>query len=92
MDKAVGKSAAAPAGVSIRNGPILDDKMDIDGPSTNGAPKRKARNSTSKPVKYNQESSDVDSDDAPLVGLVDTRRFPVSAAVAEQPHMETLTN
>ena len=67
MDKAGAKSAYAPAGVSIRNGPVLEDKMDVDEPSTNGNAKRKARTSTSKLVNYNMETSEVDSDDAPLV-------------------------
>jgi DNA topoisomerase I len=67
MDKAASKTEAAPAGVSIRNGPVLDDKMDIDGPSTNGNTKRKARNSTSMAVNYNDNVSDGDSDSVPLV-------------------------
>jgi DNA topoisomerase-1 len=61
MDKASSaKAHNAPAGVSIRNGPILDDKMDVDEPATNGTAKRKARTSTSKPVKYNDEESEED--------------------------------
>ncbi len=66
MDKAVGKTAGAPAGVSIRNGPVLEDKMDTDMPSTNGNSKRKARTSTSKPVNYT-DVMESDSSDAPLV-------------------------
>ena len=66
MDKANGKTTGAPAGVSIRNGPVLDDKMDVDTPNTNGTTKRKSRASTSKPVKYNDDGSS-DSDGAPLV-------------------------
>jgi len=64
MDKQGAKTEYAPAGVSIRNGPVTEDKMDIDTPQTNGA-KRKARNSTSKPVKYNDSESE--SDAKPLV-------------------------
>ena len=70
MDKAMsnGSSKPLPAGVSIRNGPVVDDEMDIDStPATNGNAKRKARNSTSKPVTYKDDSDD--SDAVPLVGL-----------------------
>jgi len=63
MDQA-GPSTSAPAGVSIRNGPVLESKMDIDEPATNG--KRKARSSISKPVYKDEEDSE---DDAPLVCL-----------------------
>ena len=61
---------SAPAGVSIRNGPVLED-MDVDGPTTNGNSKRKSRSSLSKPVKYKDESED-DSDAAPLVYTSDS--------------------
>jgi len=64
MDKATAKSAIAPAGVSVRNGPVVEDKMDMDEPATNGATKRKARASTGKPVKYDDNSSE---SDVPLV-------------------------
>lgn len=67
MDKAAAKSSYAPPGVSVRNGPVLNDRMDIDEPATNGYAKRKARNSTGKAIKYHDSSED--SDDAvPLVG------------------------
>jgi DNA topoisomerase-1 len=66
MDKAGAKAHYAPEGVSVRNGPILGDRMDVDGPSTNGAAKRKARVSAGKAVNYTVESES--SDDAvPLV-------------------------
>jgi DNA topoisomerase I len=61
MDKASSaKAHNAPAGVSIRNGPVLDDKMDVDEPATNGTAKRKSRTSNSKSVKYNDEESEED--------------------------------
>jgi DNA topoisomerase-1 len=61
-------SGLAPPGVSIRNGPVLDDTMDVDESLTNGNSKRKARNSTSKAVNYNTDGSEGDSDeDVPLV-------------------------
>lgn len=68
MDKAAEKSNFAPAGVSIRNGPVLEDAMDVDEPSTNGHAKRKARTSITKAVNYNDAGSAEESDDdAPLV-------------------------
>ncbi|PSR92386.1 eukaryotic DNA topoisomerase I [Coniella lustricola] len=54
------KSQPSAAGISIRNGPVNGDPMDIDHP--NGGAKRKARQSISKPVSYKDES---DSDDVP---------------------------
>jgi DNA topoisomerase-1 len=68
MDKASAKikAAPAPAGVSIRNGPVIEDEMDVD-TATNGASKRKSRGSTSKPVNYNDQGSDSDEDTVPLV-------------------------
>ncbi|KAI9053751.1 hypothetical protein LZ554_002702 [Drepanopeziza brunnea f. sp. 'monogermtubi'] len=65
MDNAGPSGPSAPAGVSIRNGPVLEDKMDVDGSATNGNFKRKARNSTSKSVNYNDAASGSDSE-APL--------------------------
>lgn len=54
----------APAGISIRNGPVTDD-MDVDIPAVNG--KRKARVSTGKPVNYNDAASSSEEDNKPLV-------------------------
>lgn len=67
MDKASAKARYAPEGVSVRNGPILDDKMDVDEPATNGAAKRKARVSTGKAVNYNVDESESSDDAVPLV-------------------------
>ena len=67
MDKAGAKSKYAPAGVSIRNGPVLDDKMDVDEPLINGTAKRKGRASTGKTVNYNVDGTDSDEDGVPLV-------------------------
>jgi DNA topoisomerase-1 len=69
MDKAEAKTDYAPEGVSVRNGPVLDDKMDVDEPATNGNAKRKARTSTAKAVNYNVDGSEGESDEdaAPLV-------------------------
>ncbi|KAI1006547.1 DNA topoisomerase 1 [Podosphaera aphanis] len=55
-------STSPPAGVSIRNGPVLEEKQ-----TTNGNVKRKSRSSTSKSIKYNDsENAEEDSDVAPL--------------------------
>lgn len=64
MDKAAAKTTYAPPGVSVRNGPVLEDKMDVDGAATNGNAKRKVRTGTGKPVNYNDDSDD--SDEVPL--------------------------
>lgn len=67
MDKVADKVETAPPGVSIRHGPVTEDKMDVDEPATNGHAKRKARSSTGKTVNYKVVGSDEESDDAPLV-------------------------
>lgn len=52
------------AGLSVRNGPVEDDDMDVDAPVSNGASKRKSRTSITK-ISYRDDS---DSDEgAPLV-------------------------
>ncbi|OLN87902.1 DNA topoisomerase 1 [Colletotrichum chlorophyti] len=74
MDRNASKVRAAPPGLSVRNGPIDDDAMDIDGPSTNG--KRKSRSSLPK-VNYRDESES--DDDAPLAKRQRTKaKAPVS--------------
>lgn len=65
MDAADSKAHMVPVGVSIRNGPVDQDKMDIDSP-VNGQTKRKSRTSVDQSVNYKDESSD---DEAPLVGF-----------------------
>lgn len=68
MDKSSSKARALPPGVSIRHGPVTEDKMDVDG-MTNGVSKRKSRSSISNSVNYKDGS---DSDDGtPLVGSRD---------------------
>lgn len=67
MDDAGGKPSAPGAGISIRNGPILEDHMDVDTPTTNGNAKRKARNSTSKAVNYAAAVNSDSDDEIPLV-------------------------
>lgn len=65
MDKAVSKAKPAPAGISIRNGPVLDE-MDVDEPVTNGSAKRKSRTSGAKVTSYKEDTED-SSDAKPLV-------------------------
>ncbi|KAH8676645.1 hypothetical protein BGZ60DRAFT_403016 [Tricladium varicosporioides] len=77
MDKATATSADAPAGISIRNGPVVEDKMEVDEPATNGTTKRKSRGSTSKAVNYNMASSESDDDAKPLAKRQKTSKKPV---------------
>ena len=72
MDRAGAKSDYAPAGVSIRNGPVTEDQMNVDEPLTNGNAKRKARNSISTPVNYNVGGSESSDEDVPLVCHIKT--------------------
>ncbi|KAL1878748.1 DNA topoisomerase 1 [Diaporthe australafricana] len=58
MDESTSRTQHSAAGISIRNGPIDDDSMDIDQP--NGTAKRKSRSSIGNNVSYKDES---DSDD-----------------------------
>lgn len=62
LDKSDSKAGLLPPGVSIRNGPVDGDSMDVDA-ATNGT-KRKSRSSIENAVNYKDDS---DSDDAPLV-------------------------
>lgn len=67
MDKAVPSSGAVQPGISIRNGPVeqMDTLMkDVGEVHTNGHTKRKVRESLTKPLYAEAESSD---DDEPLV-------------------------
>ncbi|KAG0650667.1 DNA topoisomerase I [Hyphodiscus hymeniophilus] len=74
MDKAGARSDYAPAGVSIRNGPVIEDSMDVDEPLTNGNAKRKARTSIGKAVNYKDDGSDGDSDAKPLAKRQKTKK------------------
>ncbi|KAH7252388.1 hypothetical protein BKA59DRAFT_436539 [Fusarium tricinctum] len=57
MDQPVPEEAAKMAGLSVRNGPLVDT-MDVDEPTTNGLSKRKSRNSITKVNYKDNESSD----------------------------------
>jgi DNA topoisomerase-1 len=61
MDRSTSNAAPAPAGISVRNGPVTE-AMDVDEPMANG--KRKARISGVKP-KYADSESEEDA--KPLV-------------------------
>ncbi|KAL0938779.1 topoisomerase i [Colletotrichum truncatum] len=69
MDRTASKARAAPPGISVRHGPV-DDEMDIDGPSTNGA-KRKSRSSLPK-VNYKVETDS--DDDVPMAKRQKTKQ------------------
>ncbi|KAG9248889.1 hypothetical protein BJ878DRAFT_486444 [Calycina marina] len=66
MDKAFSNASVAPAGVSVRNGPVIEDKMDIDEAATNGNTKRKARASISKIVNYGGNDESDSGSEVPL--------------------------
>ncbi|CAF9921993.1 MAG: DNA topoisomerase 1 [Heterodermia speciosa] len=58
MDKANKAANNAPAGISIRNGPV--DEMDLDEPTANGTSKRKARGSMGNGHSYKEMSEEED--------------------------------
>lgn len=64
MDKSIPNGGSAPAGVSIRMGPVTE-VMEIDEPVTNG--KRKTRIGAVKPVSYFEAGSASEEDEKPLV-------------------------
>lgn len=71
MDRSASKAKPAPPGLSIRNGPVNGEPMDLDLP--NGSAKRKSRASLGKKTNYKDES---DSDDAvPLVRSKNRRQL-----------------
>ena len=71
------RKPASDVGISVRNGPVNGDAMDVDD-TPNGTIKRKSRTSISKPV-YKDES---DSDGEPLVRLLEP---PASLLAASSP-------
>ncbi|KAI8671267.1 DNA topoisomerase I [Fusarium keratoplasticum] len=81
MDRSMPRDAAKLVGLSVRNGPVQDDPMDVDGPVTNGATKRKSRTSI---TKVNYKDNDSDSEDgAPLVRAPQAKRQRQNKRVAE---------
>jgi DNA topoisomerase-1 len=70
MDAEAPSNGHIEPGISIRMGPIDDNKMDVDAPETNGnaSVKRKARTSVANSKSYKDASSSED-DDKPLVRL-----------------------
>ncbi|RDW78101.1 putative topoisomerase i protein [Coleophoma crateriformis] len=86
MDKAIDDSEMAPPGVSVRNGPVMDDSMEVDESATNGTSKRKARISTGKAVNYRDTGSDGDSDDeVPLAKRQRTYKKAVDSDSDDEP-------
>ena len=63
MDNANQAAKNAPAGISIRNGPV--DEMNLDEPTANGTSKRKARGSMGNGHSYKEMSEE--EDDKPSV-------------------------
>jgi DNA topoisomerase-1 len=55
MDRIVDSTKAIDVGLSIRNGPVVEEPMEVDQPETNG--KRRSRSSISK-INYRDNSSD----------------------------------
>lgn len=60
---------AAPAGVSIRNGPVIEESGRSKLTGTSNSPmKRKSRSSMTKSINYNEDvDEDEDSEEVPLV-------------------------
>ena len=56
MDRANRAGKDAPAGFSVRNGPI--EEMDLDEPTANGLSKRKARGSIGNGGSYKESSEE----------------------------------
>ncbi|KUJ22287.1 putative DNA topoisomerase 1 [Mollisia scopiformis] len=83
MDQAGSSKSNLPAGISIRNGPVIDDEMDVDAPTTNGHAKRKSRTSTSKAVKYHDDTDE--SDDEPLAKRQRTTQKPADSDSDDEP-------
>jgi hypothetical protein len=64
MDKATSKKDLAPAGISVRNGPVNGDMMGVDEVVTNG--KRKSRGSAAH-MSYKEQESDEEDEPKPQV-------------------------
>ena len=77
MDREGSKRALAPAGISIRNGPITGDKMDIDEHIANG--KRKSRGSAATTKSYKELDSEVEDENIkPLVRHIPLKDNPAT--------------
>ncbi|KAK3394184.1 hypothetical protein B0H63DRAFT_460266 [Podospora didyma] len=81
MNNSASKACEPASGFSIRNGPVEDDSMDVD-PPTNGASKRKSRNSITQAVNYKDES---DSDDAAPLAKRQKSRHKVESDSDDEP-------
>lgn len=78
MDKESSKQALAPVGISIRNGPVNGDMMDVDEFITNG--KRKSRGSTAHGKSYKEQDSSDEEDDNDIKPQV---RLPLRNSTSE---------
>jgi hypothetical protein len=67
MDKSRSKQELAPAGISVRHGPVTTEKMEVDEPVMNG--KRKSRGSAVLIKSYKENDSDDEDDDVKPVRL-----------------------
>ena len=67
MDKQVPSNGHVEPGISIRMGPVDDDKMNGDAPNGGMNGKRKSRGSLPT-ASYKEQSGSEDDDDKPLVG------------------------
>ncbi|KAK4162099.1 DNA topoisomerase 1 [Cladorrhinum sp. PSN259] len=83
MDKTASKARPGPPGLSIRNGPVIDeDAMDIDS-TTNGGPKRKSRSSIGQAVNYKDQSDS--EDNAPMAKRQKSNRKQVDSDSDDEP-------
>ncbi|KAL1609290.1 DNA topoisomerase 1 [Nothophoma quercina] len=65
MDKQVPSNGHVEPGISIRMGPVDEDKMDVDAPNGSANGKRKSRGSIPT-ANYKEQSGSEDDDDKPL--------------------------
>ncbi|KAK4226950.1 DNA topoisomerase 1 [Podospora fimiseda] len=83
MDKSASKARPAPPGLSIRNGPVIEeDAMDVDS-TTSGASKRKSRTSIGQAVNYKDQSDS--EDNAPMAKRQKPNRKQVQSDSDDEP-------
>ncbi|KAK3995421.1 DNA topoisomerase 1 [Cladorrhinum sp. PSN332] len=84
MDKSASKARPGPPGLSIRNGPVInEDAMDIDS-TTNGVPKRKSRSSIGQAAVNYKDQSDSE-DNAPMAKRQKSNRKQVDTDSDDEP-------
>jgi DNA topoisomerase-1 len=67
MDKANPTADDVQPGISMAFGPVDDDNMDVDKPTTNGTAANGKRKASMTNGKTYKDASDSESDDVPLV-------------------------